>query len=304
MNMTAPTYQAIPGEMRERRQWVVWRYERRPGDAKPTKVPYQVEHPSRGAKADDPATWSTFQRALSVVTQPRGFDGIGYEFSRQDPYVGLDFDEITDQVLTHVAVLDSYTERSVSGRGLHVVVKGDIPDHYLSVDKDGRQKDGRKRGTFEAYRARHFFVATGDHVACTRRTIEPRQAELEKVLASYLKPTGSAEGPALPARPLSLSDQEIVNKMLSARNGGKAARLWRGDWSGCGYTSPSEADLALCNLLAFWTGRDGPRMDALFRTSGLMREKWNRREYRDWTLGKAISAAVEVYTRKQVRPWM
>lgn len=303
VSVGAPTYEAIPGEMRERPQWVVWRYERRPGDAKPTKVPYQVEHPSRGAKADDPATWSTFQRALSVVRQPRGFDGIGYEFWREDPYVGLDLDEITNQVLRHVAVLDSYTERSVSRRGLHVVVKGDIPDRFLSVGRDGLQQDGRRSGTFEVYRARHFFVATGDHVSGTRRTIEFRQDELEQVLDHYLKPVQREEQPALPVRPLSLSDREIVDKMLSARNAAKAERLWRGDWEGAGYSSHSEADLALCSILAYWTGRDAPRVDALFRQSGLMRDKWNRPEIRDWTIGRALSTR-HIYTPAwKAKPW-
>jgi len=61
-----------------------------------------------------------------------------------------------------------------------------------------------------------------------------------------------------------------------ARNGGTFSRLWAGDTSAHG-GDDSAADLALCNLLAFWTGRDAERMDRLFRQSGLMREKWDQR---------------------------
>ena len=50
------------------------------------------------------------------------------------------------------------------------------------------------------------------------------------------------------------------------------------EWDTTGYQSKSEADIALCNMLAFWTNRDVERIDRLFRASGLMRDKWDRRQ--------------------------
>jgi putative DNA primase/helicase len=74
---------------------------------------------------------------------------------------------------------------------------------------------------------------------------------------------------------------------MSAGNGEKFGRLWIGDASG--YASDSEADLALCSLLAFWVGSDAERFDRLFRQSGLCREKWLRRaDYRQRTIEEAL----------------
>ncbi|OWK34950.1 putative DNA primase/helicase [Fimbriiglobus ruber] len=51
----------------------------------------------------------------------------------------------------------------------------------------------------------------------------------------------------------------------------------------------------MCNHLAFWFGKDPARMDAMFRRSGLMREKWERDDYRAATIGKAIEGTPNVY---------
>jgi hypothetical protein len=78
--------------------------------------------------------------------------------------------------------------------------------------------------------------------------------------------------------------------------------LWQGDTSG--YASASEADLALCGMLAFWCGRDIGQMDRLFRKSGLMRDKWNRPQsgstYGMITIEKAIANALRRYINQVV----
>ncbi len=80
---------------------------------------------------------------------------------------------------------------------------------------------------------------------------------------------------------------------MNASNGAKFERLWKGNTGG--YDSQSEADMALCNMLAFWTGGDQPWMDDLFRQSGLLRDKWDDVHYADGsTYGeKTIERAVE-----------
>jgi hypothetical protein len=75
--------------------------------------------------------------------------------------------------------------------------------------------------------------------------------------------------------------------------GASIGRLWAGDTTH--YPSASEADLALCAHLSFWTGRDPERIDRLFRSSGLMRGKWERRDYRERTIGAAIEGTTEVF---------
>ena len=92
----------------------------------------------------------------------------------------------------------------------------------------------------------------------------------------------------------SMSDKELIECARRAENGAKFTRLWTGDWSED--TSPSEADLALCSILAFWTRRDASRIEKLFRQSGLSRKKWERSGYRESTIGRACDLTKEVWT--------
>ena len=93
--------------------------------------------------------------------------------------------------------------------------------------------------------------------------------------------------------PVPLADQELLDKAFAASNGADSRRC--GGARSSGYDSPSEADLALCNHLAWWTGGDPARIDSMFRQSGLMREKWERQDYRDKTIGKALEGRTEYY---------
>ncbi|WP_168170955.1 phage NrS-1 polymerase family protein [Natronorubrum daqingense] len=98
----------------------------------------------------------------------------------------------------------------------------------------------------------------------------------------------------VPTVDVSIDDAELLEKAKNADNGDKFNRLWRGDTSD--HKSQSEADLALCNHLAFWTGNDRSRIDSLFRQSGLNREKWNNRDdYRERTLDKALDGRTDFY---------
>ena len=89
-------------------------------------------------------------------------------------------------------------------------------------------------------------------------------------------------------------------KAAAAENEEKFRRLWAGDTSD--YTSVSEADQALCSLLAFWTGPDPAKIDELFRESGLYREKWERADYRERTVHKALEGRTEFYGPPQTVP--
>ena len=94
-----------------------------------------------------------------------------------------------------------------------------------------------------------------------------------------------------------ISDRELIEKAARAVNGGRFRNLWCGNIAG--YPSHSEADQALCNILAFWTGNDPGRMDRLFRQSGLMRVKWDRKQsgttYGAITIAKAVKGNKAVY---------
>lgn len=104
------------------------------------------------------------------------------------------------------------------------------------------------------------------------------------------------------ASPVDIDDAALLDLARAARGTGPLfSRLWDGDTAPYG-NDHSKADQALINMLAFWTGKDTARMDRLFRSSGLMRDKWNRSDYRTRTLDLAVTTTANVYTPGQADP--
>lgn len=278
---------AIPCGLRDRRQWVVWRFQRR--GEKQTKIPLRADGGGR-AKSTDPSTWATYDEAVAAVSKLSA-DGLGYAFSEEDDYVGVDLDEALSDVDRGaiLSLLSSYSETSVSGRGAHVIVRGKLPG------------PGRRRGPVEVYASGRYFAMTGKHITGTPTTIEDRQPELDELLERFIPPSPEAEAQR-PIVPIDLDDRDLLDKAMSARNGSDFRDLYEGRWESR-YTSRSEADIALAGRLAFWFGRDPKRIDRVFRSSGLMRPKWERANYRDRTIEGAITACRDTYTpRPRVQP--
>ncbi|SEP15447.1 hypothetical protein SAMN04487948_11731 [Halogranum amylolyticum] len=154
----------------------------------------------------------------------------------------------------------------------------------------------------ECYDKARFFTVTGDRVTGTPTAVSQRQDALEAIHREYIAeetPTQATDTPTgvtqrdKTTSSTSLDDETLVEKASNASNGAKFDRLWNGSTSG--YDSNSEADMALCCLLAFWSGGDAAQMDQLFRQSGLIREKWDEVHYADGsTYGeKTIERAIE-----------
>ena len=298
--------EAIPERLRERDQWVCWREEDR--DGKPTKIPVT---PGAGgfASATESETWAGFEAALDY-TETEHADGIGFVFTDNDPIVGVDLDDcrdpetgdVDDAALDIIARLDSYTEVSPSGTGYHVLIRGELPE--------GRNR----RGGVELYDTARFFTVTSDHVEETPTRVARRQDALTAIHREYVQDTerdmaseskqyegADDESPTTGAAgvDVDLDDKDLLKKARNASNGEKFERLWNGNT--VGYDSQSEADMALCCLLAFWTGGDRTQMDQLFRQSGLHREKWDEVHYADGstygekTIERAIATTSEFY---------
>ena len=120
----------IPLEIKASKQWALWRRETR--DSKPAKVPYQPN--GLKAKSNDPSTWCSFDVALTTFQDIGGFDGICWMMPKEPSgIVFIDIDHcIKDGVIEPWALdivkrFDSYTERSQSGNGLHILIKGAKP---------------------------------------------------------------------------------------------------------------------------------------------------------------------------------
>jgi hypothetical protein len=243
------------------------------------------------------AAWSSFTAALGAASGGP-YDGIGFVVTADDPFCGIDLDKCVDPVTGAIEAwaqkvieqINSYSEISPSQTGVRIFVEAQLPGGA-----------GHKRGHIEIYDRARYLTVTGAHVPGTPRNIEARQAEVDALLADVFP---------VPARPLNgnghdhveptgLEDRDIIERASRARNGDTFRRLYEGDWSA--YPSHSEADLALCNTLAFWTGRDGAAMDRIFRSSGLMRPKWDERHfgprtYGQETIAKASAACANTYT--------
>jgi len=274
-------------ELQQRPQWVCWKWIER--DGKLTKLPL---HGGTGeaASSTDPTTWSSYEVAERGAQRLGEQGGVGIVFTDADPYVGIDIDDcldeggtLADEAQAIVKRLNSYTEVTPSGRGIRVYVRGALPP------------TGRRRGKVEMYSTGRYFTITRKHLPGTPVTIEERSAELLALHEELFPPRETTAPPRVTA-PLDLSDAELIEKARQATNGDKFARLWAGDTSDYG-GDDSAADLALCDLLRFWTG-DRSRTDRLFRQSGLMREKWDSRRgdrtYGEQTLDRAFESG-EVY---------
>jgi len=140
--------ESIPEELRVRPQWVVWKAV---GD-KPDKVPYSART-GRRASSTDLLTWGTFEEALEAYENGE-YAGLGFVFSSGDPYTGIDLDNCVDEdgeialwALEIACYLDSYTELSATATGLHIIVRGDVPN--------------RRNGDVEVYSSKRFFTVTG-----------------------------------------------------------------------------------------------------------------------------------------------
>ena len=269
------SFSAIPAKLRERDRWVVWRWESDPNNPdKRRKPPYCVADPSRHASSTKPETWAPFEQAVAVVEAGQA-DGIGYAMQPPEVFVDLDAELPEADRWAIAAKLDSYTETSPSGAGLHTLIVANL--------NGGRHPQGI--GVFQTGRWCYF---TGDHVAGTPTTIEERQAELDEVLAHFLPDGQTALCPngTRVVVPVALDDQAVLEKARTAKNGAghRFEALWNGDTSAYD-DDDSRADLALCSMLAWWTNRDPDRVDRMFRASALMRDKWNRDDYLERTIG-------------------
>src|SRR5262249_17988336 len=190
--------------------------------------------------------------------------------------------EIDPWAAAIIAKLASYAEVSPSRTGVKVLVLGAVPP-------------GRKRqGNIEMYSHGRYFTLTGRKIADASSEVSGRQKEVDR-LHGQLFPAPKNSLPT--SKSNNLDDDEIIRRAKIAKNGKKFRRLWAGDTSD--YASPSEADLALCRLLAFWTGPDHGRIDRLFRQSGLIRDKWDEMHgmhtYGQLTIAKALDCMTEFY---------
>lgn len=289
-----PTFDNIPQELQQLRQWIVWRLEEKPGSAKPTKVPYIARVGCGKASTTDPFTWESFTNACaapltsteivpwdytrecpSLTVDETGFTGIGFVFSENDPYTGIDLDdthgdqEAFARQLKVFQEFNSYSELSPSGSGVHIIIRGVIPQ-------------GRRRADIEIYSSGRYFTMTG------RVQRDAPIAERQELLTLLFEQMG---GPAVTYAagvdmPQTEDDDTIISRARLAVNGEKFTALFDGDWfnyfgaaHGHQGEGRSEADFALVDMIAFYT-QNKEQIRRLYRMSQLAQAPKDGYEHR------------------------
>jgi len=215
---------------------------------------------------------------------------LGFVFNDNDDFVGIDLDdcrfsgEIDEEMKDIIEKLDSYTEISPSGNGLHIIARCEDIDELETVKNSDIG--------VEIYPKDRYFTVTGDVINQVDE-IPYRDEEIRDLIDEYQVEEEDNEFEKKSFEPVEefedLDDKELLEKAFNAKNGDKFKRLWEGDISD--YPSHSEADLALMSLLAFWTNCDRHRMERLFSKSGLDRDKWReRKDYRGILIDKAVES--------------
>lgn len=153
-------FKNIPKELKPLRQWVLWKYV----GEKRRKVPFALS--GGKASASDPKGWSTLQEIIDA--DPQGYEGVGFVFTEDDPYVGIDLDNcmadpITKRLLPWAQYIwdqfGTYAEVSPSGNGVKIFAEGSIPG-----GRGVKKPYGGKEGAVEVYAQGRFFTVTGQQL--------------------------------------------------------------------------------------------------------------------------------------------
>ena len=278
----------IPNELKIFPQWVCYRTTKL--ESKTAK--YMIS-PVTGkfAKSNDPHTWTDYNTAFHYMIAKR-LEGLAFVLT--EGIVFVDIDHVTDEngtmSLFAQKILEelpkTYAERSVSGNGIHIFCKGRLPKNAL--------KRSDKLG-LEMYDTKRFVCITGDIIDHRKEILECEDL-IQSVHERYI-------GKRIPyVQPKTiesvLTDNEIVSKIRESKQGQKFEMLYSGNISG--YPSHSNADYAFVKILAFWT-QDKSQIDSIVRSSGLYREKWDRKignsTYGEITIENALMNQHTIYNR-------
>lgn len=294
-------YEKIPLELKQLPHWVGWKYMQRPGEDHKRKVPINAMD-GQPAKSNDPTTWCDFDTAC-LGKERFGLDGIGFMFSG-DGIFGIDIDhcydpetqELDPAAAEIIETVQSYTELSPSGTGIHILCKGVLPE--------GR----KRRGAVEMYSTLRYFTVTGNQFGleypfsdCTERVAVMHRKYLGEEETAAGTQKAALPMPAERGTNADMSVDAILRRMFDSKHGQKLQDLYNGSWEryGIGDGSQSSADQAFCNTLAFWCRCDAALMDAIFRRSGLYRQKWDKRRgaktYGQITIDRAIKDCRDIW---------
>ena len=282
----------IPKYLKENAKFCNWKYETR--DGRLTKVPYNP-HTNNKASVNNANTFTDFN---SVVNGLDIYDGIGIRVDGK--IIAIDLDHCIEdgnlcswskEIVSHFP--NTYIEISPSGAGFRIILLA--PDNYL-FNKD---KYYIKKNNVEVYVAgatNRFVTITGN--VLQKLDIAENLDGFQWLLETYMKRENSKTTIIQKERESYLTDESIIEKAMSSKQGHKFSKLWNGDTSD--YPSHSESDLALISILAFYCNGNKEQIDRLYRRSNLFRTKWDEfrgnKTYGEITIDTALSGIKEFYS--------
>ena len=282
----------IPHVLKTRARWILWKLEE--VDGKPTKVPY-ISHQMKTNKANvtNGASWSSYERAIDCLNSRNDMNGLGYCLLEDDNKAFFDFDhcivdgKVDPEVDAIVRELDSYTEVSQSGKGLHVIVGTPAPNFNIKH----KIKNHHAGIGYETYTDGRYIAITGDVLDGYSDEVKDNPAATENVWWEHFLRLDAVESTP---KTSGTSKDDLLELMMASKNGAAIRNLYNGVSSS---GDDSADDMSLLNHLAFWTGKNPARMESMFNESALgKRTKWvQRADYRKRSIERAIQDCTEVY---------
>jgi hypothetical protein len=281
----------VPAELQALNQWVLIRIEEdkgktEEGKGKYKKVPYQVAQRYFNAKSTDPSTWGSFEDAVKTMEESEGlFVTVGFVLTEADPYTFIDLDHVLDpsgntipEASRILESFKSYSETSLSGTGIHILIRGKKPGVRC------------KKDFLEIYETGKVASLTGSLLSPETNTIRDAQAELDQLYIGYFPELEKVEAQGSQIEARERSDQEVIDLARTGKSKEKFLRLWAGDKTDY-KNDHSSADLGLCCILASLT-KNPEQIDRVFRQSQLFRTKWESKRgegtYGSQTIQKSL----------------
>ena len=286
-------------ELKQMKIWLLWKWGK-DRNGKPTKVPFSAQGGATGTDKGHSSTWITYEDFM-VAMQKHHAAGVGFVIPEGYFFLDIDHMELTDSfVQTMLNRYNSYTEYSQSGNGVHIYGKINISKIPTFTDDKGKLRLDKQfymkspHNNTELYIGgitNRFACFTGNTILdtplkdCTQAVLTTLDKDMRR--KKKKKYSAKRDGDANAAY--------IIAALRKQRNGEKFEMLFdRGDISEYG-NDDSAADCALCALIAFRTGDNPELIDAIFRQSALMRDKWEREDYREMTIAAALEVCGGVF---------
>ncbi|MFN8486429.1 MAG: hypothetical protein U0350_02485 [Caldilineaceae bacterium] len=267
---------ALPRDLLQYRQWVLWQYQPRQGGGKPFKKP--INSKTLGPAGPDwPNTWGEFYRVLWAYRQNPDMAGLGFMLTPNDPFVALDLDDcLIDNTLSPFAntiinaLPATYWEISPSGQGLRGLVRCNHQPGIVT-----------QPGVIEVY-SRKYVTLTGNVL---HQNPLAQLNDLDRFIEKFFPETEKPQSTTTKYPDPPADDAELWKRIRAVNH--LADQLYKGDLSGVykrnGQTDRSRAVILLLNPLAKWTKGDAARMRRMMYQTALDKSRWETRSSQgDW----------------------